>query len=106
MKMADYIYTILKSNRIVLWSWGFQKPQALSNDEGLIFYVHGFKHKGFVKVLYSEGNDLFEVILLDSNYNQTQQIKDVYFDCLVDIIDEAVERTSDYEERVKNEYNN
>jgi hypothetical protein len=106
MKMAEYIYTILKSNKMILWSWGFQKPKALSKDEGLIFHVNGFKHKGFVKVLYNEGKDLFVVILIDNKHNVLQTINDVYFDCLVDVIDEAVERTFDYEERVRNEYNN
>jgi len=88
-----------------MWSWGFSNPKALPNNEGLIFRVNGFKHKGLVKVVYDEGMDLFVVILLDNKNNELQQIEGVYFDCLVDVIDEAVERTSDYAERVKKEYN-
>lgn len=104
MDLANYIFSILKSSRIILWSWGFSDPKALPNNEGLIFKVNGFKHKGWVKVVYNEGMDLFAVILLDNQTNELQQIERVYFDCLVDVIDEAVERTSDYAERVKNEY--
>lgn len=91
---------------MVIWSWGFHNPKALPNDEGLIFRVNGFKHQGFVKVIYNEGKDLFVVILLDNEHNELQLINDVYFDCLVDVIDEAVERTTDYEQRVKRFYNN
>lgn len=87
-----------------MWSWGFSYPKALPNNEGLIFNVNGFKHKGCVKVVYNEGMDLFAVILLDKQNNELQRIEDVYFDQLVDVIDEAVERTSDYANRIKNEY--
>lgn len=86
---------------MTIWSWGFSKPKALPNDKGLIFRVNGFKHTGFVKVVYCEGKDLFIVILLDDNKNELQRIDDVYFDGLVDVIDEAVERTSNYGERIK-----
>jgi hypothetical protein len=91
MDMAIYIYSILKSNPMVLWIWGFNSPKALPNNEGLIFGVDGFKHKGWVKIVYDEGKDLFEVILLDSQNNVLQRFKDVYIDCLIEIIDGAVD---------------
>lgn len=106
MEMANYIFSILRSNRIVMWSWGFNQPQALPNNEGLIFKVNGFKHNGFVKVVYHEGKDLFVVILQDNQSNELHRIEDVYFDQLVDVIDETVERTQDYSERIKQFYNN
>lgn len=103
--MANYIYSILQTKQMIMFSWGFHKPVALPNNEGLIFRVNGFKHNGFVKVVYNEGKDLFQVILLDSKYNELQRLDDVYFDMLVDVIDRAVERTDDYEARVNKEYN-
>lgn len=105
MDLANYIFSILKSSRIIMWSWGFSNPKALPNNGGLVFRVNGFKHKGLVKVVYNEGMDLFAVILMDKQNNELRQIEGVYFDCLVDVIDEAVERTTNYTERVKNEYN-
>lgn len=105
METANYILSILRCNRMVMWSWGFSHPMALPNDEGLIFIVSGYKHKGLVKVVYDEGKDLFVVILLDGQHHVSQQIEDVYFDTLIDVIDEAVERTSDYETRVKRDIN-
>lgn len=104
MKMANYIYAIIKRNRTIMWSWGFQRPTALPNDEGLLFKVNGFIHKGFVKVVYNAGQDLFTVILLDFQMNKVKEIEGVYFDTLVDVIDGAVERTRNYDDRVNKEY--
>jgi len=59
-----------------------------------------------VKVIYNEGKDLFVVILLDNEHTELQRMENVFFDMLVDVIDEAVERTTDYDERVKSFYNN
>ena len=105
MDLANYIFSILKNNRMIMWSWGFSNPKSLPNNEGLIFHVNGFRHKDWVKVIYDEGMDLFAVILLDSQNKELKRIEGVYFDCLVDVIDEAVERTPDYSERIRNEYN-
>ena len=104
MEMANYIYSILRSQQIVMWSWGFNAPNALANNEGLLFHVNGFKHKGWVKIIYNGGTDLFIVILLNNNMIETIRIEDVYFDSLVEVIDEEVEHTSEYVTRVTNEY--
>lgn len=95
--MANYIYTILISKLMVIMSWGFNSPIAITN--GLRFKVQGFKFTGTVEVIYNEGMDLFEVHLSDGRVEA-----DVYADCLVNVIDALVERTDNYEERVKNEY--
>ncbi len=39
--MANYIYTILISKLMVILSWGFNSPIAITN--GLRFKVQGFK---------------------------------------------------------------
>ena len=95
--MANYIYTILISKLMVILSWGFNSPNAITN--GLRFQVQGFKFTGTVEVIYNEGMDLFEVHLSDGRVEA-----DVYADCLVDVIDGMVEHTDDYRERVKKEY--
>ena len=104
MEMANYIHSILISNRMVIWSWGFENPMALSNDEVLQFKVNGFIHKGYVKVVYNAGQDLFSVILMDFQMKMVKEIEGVYFDTLVDVIDGAVERTQDYENRINEKY--
>ena len=95
--MANYIYTILISKLMVILSWGFNSPIAITN--GLRFKVQGFKFTGTVEVIYNEGADLFNVHLSDGTV-----VADVYVDSLVGVIDGLVERTNDYEERVKKEY--
>ena len=82
---------------MVILSWGFNSPIAITN--GLRFKVQGFKFTGVVEVIYNAGMDLFEVHLSDGRVEA-----DVYADCLVDVIDGMVERTDNYEERVKKEY--
>ena len=95
--MANYIYTILISKLIVILSWGFNSPIAITN--GLRFKVQGFKFTGTIEVIYNAGMDLFEIHLSDGRVEA-----DVYADCLVDVIDGMVEHTDDYRERVKQEY--
>ena len=97
--MAEYILQILKTQLMVVFSWGFHCPTRLPDNKGLVFRVNGFKYQGRVAVEYDEGKDLFEVIVGD------ERITDVYLENLVDVIDHAVERTDNYEQRVKECYN-
>ena len=101
MEMAKYIMSILKTQLMVVWSWGFHNPIALEN--GLRFNVQGYKFKGVVEVAYNEGRDLFDVRFLKRN-KVVNTIEGVFFDMLVDTIDDFVEKTSDYEQRVAAEY--
>jgi hypothetical protein len=102
MEMANYIYSILKSQLNILWSWGLNSPVALSN--GLQFKIQGFKHKGYVTIIYNEGKDLFDISLFNCQMVIIKKNKDVYFDQLVEAIDNEVEKVNDYENRVKQEY--
>lgn len=83
-------------------SWGFNTPVRLEN--GLRFKVQGYIHTGWVEIIYNEGNDLFEVSTLNADGSVKQKETEVYLDCLVDVIDGMVERTPDYQDRVKEEY--
>ena len=97
--MAEYILQILRSQLMVVFSWGFHNPKRLSEDNGLSFFVEGFKYKGEVRVIYNEGSDLFEVHLENGT-----KVEDIYLDCLVNVIDGLVERTGNYKSRVEGEY--
>ena len=97
--MAEYILQILKSQLMILCSWGPHNFKRLPGDKGLSFQVEGFKYQGKVKVVYDEGQDLFEVHL------DNGKIEDmVYADCLVNVIDGLVERTADYKSSIEAEY--
>ena len=102
MEMVQYIYAILRSRLNIMWSWGFNSPMPLA--DGLKFKVQGFKHRGYVSVVYNAGRDLFDVVLYDYRMAVKEQTEGVYFDMLVDVIDGLVERTDDYEKRVKQAY--
>ena len=101
MEMAKYIMQILKTQIMVVWSWGFNSPIAIEN--GLRFKVQGFKFKGIVEVVYNEGQDLFDVSFIKAG-KVVEKVDGVYFDMLVSVIDYYVEKTSDYEKRVKETY--
>ena len=103
MEMANYILSILKTNLSIVFSWGFNNPVAL--DNGLRFSVNGFKHKGNVAVKYNEGLDLFDVEILTVKNEVIETIEGVYFDQLIEVIDNRVELVENYELAVKEEYN-
>lgn len=103
--MAEYILSILRTQLMVVFSWGFHRPTALPDDGGLAFKVDGFKHRGWVFVKYNEGKDLFDIELRDKSLNVVRSIEDVYFDQLIAVVDNAVEHTENYEEQVKGLYN-
>jgi hypothetical protein len=102
MEMAQYILAILRTAPMVVMSWGFHNAIAL--DNGLQFRVNGYKHRGRVRVIYDEGLDLFNVVLLDRNGNETKREDGIYLDCLVNVIDRLVEKTEDYAARVRKTY--
>ena len=101
MEMAKYIMSILKTQLMVVWSWGFNSPIAIEN--GLRFKVQGFKFRGVVDVVYNEGSDLFDLSFIKAG-KVVKSIDGVFFDMLVDTIDDFVEKTSDYDQRVIAEY--
>ena len=102
MEMAKYIMQILRTQPMIVFSWGFHTPVAINN--GLKFKVQGYLHKGWVEVIYNEGRDLFEVRTINRNGTIKKQIEDVYFDSLVNVIDGMVERSENYKEKVKETY--
>lgn len=102
MEMADYILSILRTNLMVVFSWGFHDPVAL--EDGLEFKVNGYKHQGLVRVKYIDWLDLFEVTLLNADGSVKEQAKEVYFDALVETIDDMVEMVPNYRDRVEEQY--
>lgn len=89
MEMAKYILQILRTQPIVVFSWGFHNAYPIYN--GLRFSVNGYLHQGKVEVAYNEGADLFEVSTLNEDGSIKQRETDVYLDCLVRVIDGMVE---------------
>ena len=102
MEMAKYILAILRTQLMIVFSWGFHNARAIEN--GLAFFVQGYKHTGRVEVVYDEGWDLFIVRTLNRDGSIKEQEDGIYADGLVEVIDRMVEKTEDYKARVRKQY--
>jgi hypothetical protein len=102
-EIGKYIYSILLSQPTILMSWGFESPVVIRL--GLRFKVNGFLYSGLVEVRYNEGADLFDISLVDDDNQIKETLEGIYFDELVDVIDNHVERVDNYNDRVDQEYN-
>ena len=103
-EIAGYILSIFRTNPFVVMSWGINPASIEVVDLGVKFHVQGFKHKGFVQVVLNEGEDLFEVTLISEEGETLNTIEHIFVDNLICIIDDAVEKTKDYEKRIYQEY--
>lgn len=101
--MEQQIMEILKSQIFIIFSWGADNFKSVKKQgysmNGLQFNVNGFKFKGKVTVMYDGGADLFDVFYNNKDTNETK--KGIYFDELVETIDNYVEKTDNYEETLK-----
>lgn len=85
---------LLKGSGSIFWSWGVSKLINY-NNEGLLLRVHGNHHNGWVFVILG-WNDTYTVHYLNQRYNVVSTSTDIYFDMLVDEIDNRVERIESY----------
>ena len=60
LKLARYIWSILKTQPIIVMSWGVDMDTIKPVKGGLEFHVQGFKHTGMVQIVLDEGKDLFK----------------------------------------------
>ena len=89
MEMAQYILSILRTSLVIVLSWGFNRPVAITN--GLRFRVNGFLHSGIVEVVYEEGMDLFTVRTITDDGSIVKSEDGIALDELVNVIDSLVE---------------
>lgn len=100
LELAMYIWRILKTQMTVIMSWGLDPSKARVIDNGMEVHVLGFLHTGFVQITLNEGTDLFEIKLLSEERELVKFIDGVYLDCLVNTLDENIEKCENYEQRV------
>ena len=88
---------LLKSDINVFWSWGVEKLiiDSKSNTKMLRLTVNGHHHKGHV-FIFLNGLDLFDVYLTSRTGKIKTIIEGLYFDQLVDWIDEKIEKIPAY----------
>ena len=104
LELAKYIWSILKTQITIFMSWGVVPESMKVIEGGLEFHCQGFKHTGTVRIILNEGTDLFEIHLIPDSEGEEKIIEDVYLDMLVSVIDENIEKTEDYKERICREY--
>ena len=73
-------------------------------DVGVRFHVQGFIHTGYVQVVLNEGEDLFEITLISEEGETLNKIEHIFVDNLISVIDDAVEKCENYQERISQEY--
>ncbi len=106
LNMAKYIWSILRTRPSITMSWGIDPDSIKPVKVGLEFHVQGFIHTGLVRITLNEGEDLFEVELIDEKGGTVKKLTSIFFDELISVIDENVEKTEDYENRICQEYPN
>ena len=99
-ELAMYIWQILKTQMTIIMSWGIDPSKARVIDNGIELHVRGFLHTGFLQITLNEGADLFEITLLSEKRETVKFIDGVYLDCLVNTLDENIEKCENYEQRV------
>lgn len=104
LELAKYIWSILKKQIAIFMSWGVEPKSMRVIEEGLEFECNGFRHTGKVQIVLDEGKDLFEVHLISENGEKVKTVEDVFLDNLVSVVDENIEKTEDYKERICREY--
>ena len=104
LEMARYIWSILKTQLTIIMSWGIDLDSIKVVSLGIQFHVHHTTSCGCVKQELDEEKDLFEISLLAENGEYVKTLDNVYLDMLVDTIDEAIEKTEDYEMRITELY--
>lgn len=82
---------LLALGQIKVWSWGANTWRAI--EDGLYFRVQGFKFKGEVMIIL-RANDTYTISFI-KNRVVVQVYADVYFDDMVDLIDNEVEYTGE-----------
>lgn len=99
-ELAMYIWQILKTQMTIIMSWGIDHSKAKVIENGIELHVRGFLHTGFLQITLNEGADLFEIMLLSEKRETVKFIDGVYLDCLVNTLDENIEKCENYEQRV------
>jgi hypothetical protein len=90
--------SLLKADIMKFWSWGSHSYKIDKANRTTMFRmtVSGHHHKGHVYI-FVNGMDLFDVYLTSNRGTIKNKISGLYFDQLVDWIDEKIERIPEYQ---------
>lgn len=104
IRKIDYLYErefdtnqtleVLTHNKPIYWTWGVSQLFNC-NNKGLLMKVNGHHHKDYVLITLS-WDDTYKVSYLNRELNVIGTDEMVYFDELVERIDNRIERISEY----------
>ena len=100
--VAYLILKTIEDNPVKMFSWGFSVERVVEN--GLLFSVHGLKHKGKVKVICNKNYVLFNIQIIGKNNIVKYSIEDVSLNRLVEELDLHIERVPNYQEVIEKMY--
>ena len=85
---------ILKMSARIVLSWGISKSYGLEG-KGLMLKVNGNHHKGWVLITLG-WEDLYKVYIVNNNGRVLDKYEGIYFDQLVETIDNRIEKLDSY----------
>lgn len=85
---------VLSHNKMIYWSWGVSHLYNC-NDKGLLMKVSGHHHKQYVLITLN-WEDTYKVDYLNRNLKVIDTHESLYFDQLVEFIDNRIERIGEY----------
>lgn len=85
---------VLGSNMNIFWSWGITTKVNISN-KGLLLKVSGHHHKGYVLITLA-WDDTYTVDIISTHGKVKDTYEMIYFDMLVETIDNRIERIKEY----------
>lgn len=98
MVIANEIYHQLCPRSIQFLSWGAHNLMAGMSQDGCMTFlqltVNGNHFKGLVRIFLTP-MDTYTIQLVKDN-KLVEQIEDIYFDQLMDVIDRRIERVPEY----------
>lgn len=99
IRKIDYLYQmefdiqetikVLTYDKMIYWSWGVSKLYNCEN-KGLLLKVNGRHFKDYVLITLG-WEDTYNVYYLNKELVEVEKTENVYFDKLVEIIDERIE---------------
>ncbi len=88
------LLALLAANPSIFWSWGVSQKHYIAK-KAMRLRVSGHHHKGYVYIVVN-GNDLFDVYLTSIHDVIKGEVQGLFFDQLVEWIDEKVEKVAAY----------
>ena len=92
--IQDTLRLLHYPNPSIFWSWGAEQKINYDN-KGLLLKVNAHRHKGWLLISLS-GADLYDVHLFQDKAIK-KSITDIFFEDLLRIIDDEIERINEYE---------